>query len=96
MEFKGTKGKWELSTHSDEKKWHNIKSEKGVFARTFYGELHPIITELESEANAKLISCAPEMLEMLMVLNQHLMDIHGYQFEMQHHVEQLIEKATTI
>jgi hypothetical protein len=64
-EFKGTKGKWNIKNIAYDKQWINISSEKGIIARTFYGEQEPIVTKSESEANALLISKAPEMLEML-------------------------------
>lgn len=77
MEFKGTKGKWELGvdcnimseivterikTHKDE----IVKKEDGEIAQCWQ-DFHDgtIIPRKECEANALLISKAPEMLEML-------------------------------
>jgi hypothetical protein len=102
-EFKGTKGKWYVLNHIDDKKWHNISSDKGIIVRCFYRDLKPIVTEKESKANAKLISCAPEMLEMLQSVL--LLQKQNYGSGMKTHlafigkakeIEQLIKKATEI
>jgi hypothetical protein len=92
MEFKGTKGKWNIKNISYNKKWINISSEKGIIARTFYGEEEPIVTDEESEANALLISKAPEMLEMLIYLVYNE-EIH---YEEKDKVLNLIKEATEI
>ena len=65
-EFKGTKREWSIRNVYIEKSWVNITSDKGIIARTFYGNLEPIITKEEAIANAQLISAAPDLLEALM------------------------------
>ena len=54
MEFKGTKGRWEIN------RWGNVFGENEEVA--YMPSLTP---KKEKEANALLISKAPEMLEML-------------------------------
>lgn len=56
-EFKGTKGKWEIEfdTASLQK---NIKCGNKYIAEVSFGNV-------ENNSNAKLIACAPDMLEML-------------------------------
>ena len=56
MEFKGTKGKWEVEEHP--LYYWEVVSETDLICVT--GE-----TGEEAKSNAQLISCAPEMLEML-------------------------------
>jgi hypothetical protein len=53
MEFKGTKGKWEVTVSNEYCGDYSIRTENGS------------ATSFEDEANALLISKAPEMLEML-------------------------------
>lgn len=91
MEFKGTKGKWiynnSLQMHSgcrvifndNEVLIHKSENKNGL-------------SETEIEANAQLISCAPEMLEMLIKL-QTQGSFHYGDLEK---LEQLIKKATEI
>jgi type II secretory pathway component GspD/PulD (secretin) len=59
MEFKGTKGKWEISSNDIKANQQTIFSAYGFFVKGKYTH-----TE-ETKANALLISKAPEMLEML-------------------------------
>lgn len=97
-EFKGTKGEWiyrETVTSSNngvEKIGVFNKNKQGFFDKsvcsiTVYDSLN------ESEANAKLIACAPEMLEMLEdVLYAYDMGTLEYvNFES---IKTLIKKAT--
>lgn len=105
MEFKGTKGKWELhgcpfknnvssffvqavGSHSD-----NIMLPANAFG----------ITEIESKYNAQLISCAPEMLEMLIKFSELIDESIDLKnsipmpiFNLNYDVQKLIKKATTI
>jgi hypothetical protein len=82
MEFKGTKGKWEVTISNEYCGDYSIKNENGS-ANSF-----------EDEANALLISKAPEMLEML---NKVCKKLKGNGFPMlQEEIEQLIKEATTI
>ena len=93
---KYTEGKWKVKDHICERKWVNIESNKGIIARSFYGVEKPIVTENEAKANAKLISKAPEMLEMLEeTLNEWGTDnyIGTYHYEK---IKQLIKEATEI
>lgn len=94
-EFKGTKGKWTFERDQEYPTLHNIWSneestlEKGtLIASTCYAIL--------SEANALLISKAPEMLEMLqyMLDNGFCIDKHGEDLRVK--VSSLIKQATEI
>lgn len=105
MEFKGTKGKWvhdlrsgccavysELrinetnGLHSDDDR--NIYySNKGSFYNGNNWEMN-----LEHQANALLISKAPEMLEMLEYLNRR----GGLGLDIHNKIEQLIKQATEL
>lgn len=81
IEFKGTKGKWYLA-ESDIPQLR-VVSEYEV----------EDICECLLEADAKLISCAPEMLEMLnRIENYSLLDGSTITYDLQ----ELIKKATTI
>lgn len=84
MEFKGTKGKWEVQGHP--LCYWEVVSETDLICVTA-GE--------EAEYNAQLISCAPEMLEMLIkVINEHKTDRQSWSTILE--IEQLIKKATEI
>ena len=63
---KFTKGEWSILPRNEQHKWFSITSEKGIIARTFYGEREPSVSMQEAKANAKLISAAHELLEALM------------------------------
>ena len=80
MEFKGTKGKWEVcKTHK------TITDYKGFTIAKEYG----IRNSNEWKANALLMSKAPEMLEMLeWILSGQNID--------NSEIEQLIKEATEI
>lgn len=62
-EFKGTKGKWQYTFHESKDRTHEVRridSEDGVAICVIRTN-----NEQQARANAKLISKAPEMLEML-------------------------------
>jgi hypothetical protein len=96
MEFKGTKGKWYWS-YGNSTQLASLISESGVMVCNFGDSERYYPTEgLEpNECDKKLISCAPEMLEMLegicklgekaILTDQHI-----------EAVQQLIKKATEI
>lgn len=83
MEFKGTKGKWELSENG------------GVYVTSNIGMICDLVTSSkEDKANALLISKAPEMLEMLKkckIMCDHL-NIHHVSNEL----NALIKEATEL
>ncbi len=83
--FRGTKGKWVFNNECV------ITTEKNIIGNIICDNpTHSLQSTLNWEANAKLISCAPEMLEMLI-------RIKSYQTrEDEYVIEQLIKKATTI
>lgn len=56
-------------------------------------EQQRIDCNIEQQANAKLISCAPEMLEMLIKAKNTLKDVYDCNVE---EIEQLIKKATEL
>jgi len=98
--MKHTKGKWFATEINTDKKWINISSsEKGIIGRTYYGDLEPVITKEEAEANAKLIAAAPELLEQL----QSIIDGSAFDKEKgliwKHRldeIEKVIKKATEL
>ena len=79
--FKYTKGKWQF-----------VRYEKTFAIETFgitnWTILQTITNQPQDEANAKLISCAPEMLEMLELLTSI------YSADNIEKAKQLIKKAT--
>jgi hypothetical protein len=82
-EFKGTKGEWKLTS------WGTIVDSEGLGIC----QEHGITNGSKWDANAQLISCAPEMLEMLQDIANTLENgdtPHVYQ------IRDLITKATTI
>jgi hypothetical protein len=93
MEFKGTKGKWEVD------KYNNVFSKYQLPIAVVYdgSTAHNSFKESNKDickANAKLISCAPEMLDMLIKSYENL---NGYCPEkIFEEIEQLIKKATEI
>jgi len=98
-EFKGTKGEWNLIKNSayfevSTDLWGNGKGlTVGVFfQRIENGKLENDSHCEESHANAKLISCAPEMLEML----KKVLEENHCTPDLDKEIEQLIQKATTL
>lgn len=79
--FKYTKGKWQF-----------VRYEKTFAIETFgitnWTILQTITNQPQDEANAKLIACAPEMLEMLELLTS------VYSADNIEKAKQLIKKAT--
>jgi hypothetical protein len=85
MEFKGTKGEWLILKQHSSHKINEIATNENL-------SICAINTNLEqSEANAKLIACAPEMLEML----KDILDtIRECETPRLYQIEELIKKAT--
>lgn len=95
MEFKGTKGKWEIKEGSNTK---NLWIEGGEPVCLIYKRKS---REEKEKANALLISKAPEMLEMLQECRTQLvlctlLDKSGQCSKMVEEIEQLIKEATEI
>jgi len=93
-EFKGTKGKWEISEQFDERydqPVFELKTQKYDTVCTIWSwqDLGDVINE-ECRANAKLIACAPEMLEMLEKIEQD----YDCGTDTYARIVQLIKKAT--
>ena len=89
--FKGTKGKWNLR----ENKCTIMSNENCLIARVFDGKGSALLTnhKLSEEivmANAQLIACAPEMLDLLKRLS------HFEPVADNKEIEALIKKATTL
>jgi hypothetical protein len=84
MEFKGTKGEWFISEINGE----FITTDDTNVCRVFKME------SKEGNANAKLISCAPEMLEMLIEMQFAMEHLHVKPLNSK--LKQLIKKATEI
>jgi hypothetical protein len=96
MEFKGTKGKWESEDFSKED--FIIKSTDENNMRTDVCSVHKYSshdTDFEALANAKLIACAPELLEMLKNILQAVenSNIESDVISIEE-LEQLIKRAT--
>ena len=90
MEFKGTKGSW---SYEITKKGHckisgnNWSNFCKVYTRTDgFSDFKEV-----TQANAKLISCAPEMLKILVKIHRTIKDE-----DIKSQVELLIKKATDI
>jgi hypothetical protein len=88
MEFKGTKGKW--NTFNDR------VEQRGQFTDYVICRFEPRMSR-ESEANALLISKAPEMLEMLKTTSNCLwmLNTKGTN-ELAEEIDKLIEESTEI
>jgi hypothetical protein len=87
MEFKGTKGKWEVNPKAS----RNVRCNNLTIANCSSGQNGE--NEIEEKANALLISKAPEMLEMLDYLSTRL----GTAFEREiQEINQLIKEATEL
>jgi len=87
MEFLGTNGEWNLTETTDSfiidtnsPNWHICET---------------ISKEEQDLANAKLISCAPEMLEALSLSESYLRNVADNKF-LADKLEQLIKKATEL
>lgn len=68
MEQKFTPAPWGDVSENESKEWFTIRSPKGPISRAFYGDMKPIVSREEAEANAKLIAAAPEMYDALIEL----------------------------
>lgn len=89
MEFKGTKGEWEVT----DKKNSNLKN--------VYSPNHSnwSIAEDMLEADAKLIAAAPEMLQMVIEMKAVMNQLSGrmgeqMEIEVNKRLDSVIEKAT--
>lgn len=104
MEFKGTKGKWyvEYNGYYNEVLSTSNSYEGRVFkASTLLHDLSaPGVADLsnseEDKANAQLISCAPEMLEMLERVREKLANGDMPDYDDYEEIEQLITKAKEV
>lgn len=88
-EFKGTKGGWAVYNNSVTK-----KGKLGIIMSWDENGQNPIevasVYTTNAKANAKLIACAPEMLEMLYKI------AHGEEFVGVLEIRDLIKKATEL
>lgn len=97
-EFKGTKGEWKFNSFPEESNGYisiyipmgHITVYNGFYPLSFEENRDEVISI--QEANARLISCAPEMLEMLIKLNGFCTMGKEARIEL----EQLIKKATEL
>jgi hypothetical protein len=90
-EFKGTKGKWKLSTIIT---YGRQMVDLGEFKGSVDVWCHSgdSMTKEEAQANALLISKAPEMLEML----KNIFEDYDYAIDNWQELEQIIKEATEI
>jgi hypothetical protein len=104
MEFKGTQGKWIIKGDSitDENGFSIANVEYPYRIDVEWGEkgarhwnqkgFHLYVSEEEASANEKLISKAPEMLEMLQYfVENNMLSVTGEEM-----AKQLIKEATTV
>ena len=92
MEFKGTKGKWEIHKQA----FCCVVSDK-ILVANCGGRTSNVDTEeliKEQRANAQLISKAQEMLEMLREIRNQIED--GRTYITKQDITNLIKEATTI
>ena len=99
-EFKGTKGKWFINQNRSNILLTNIESETHRICEVkHFGEpmLKGLIDSTQEEGlyNAKLISCAPEMLEMLEYCLKCFQS-NNSGGNIAYLTEQLIKKATEV
>ena len=98
MEFKGTSGKWYIDQEEAGRNEHgvlcNVISTVTDGGLKICGLAEVFGEDLQAKANAKLISCAPEMLEMLEKCKEAFESLK--QPFISSEIEQLIKKATEI
>lgn len=82
-EFKGTKGEWLIDNNYK----GMILTEKGGYKPN--AMLNTMCSDIELEANAKLISCAPDMLEEL----KYILTNYDLGVTDKYRLESLIKKA---
>ena len=88
MEFKGTKGKWEVNPRAS----RNVRCGNVTIANCSSGQNGE--NEEEEIANAQIIASAPEMFELLKDI---VKGIKGNNFEVTaNEIEQLLIKITTL
>lgn len=97
MEFKGTKGNWKVDSYDNTLVRPDIRyTNEGIcrcFSKNYTGN------KFEDQANALLISKAPEMLEMLKILIQDIEEEGNYSRQTGYDIEEakkLIKSATEI
>jgi hypothetical protein len=94
-EFKGTKGKWEIRPTSVLNKggkplFYDIVVNGSSFMSTHKNEYIEGMSDIQQEANAQVISCTLEMLQMLKEIAKENVSKHYFK------INKLIKKATTI
>ena len=95
MEFKGTKGKW-VVTSINGRNGIKTTNDDFMFIDTWNGIISPELTDEQARANALLISKAPEMLEFLMELYNDKETYSDIGSIYQEKLEQLIKEATEL
>jgi len=93
MEFKGTKTKWELRNNLVD----ITAEDKGLIITCYTkGSIFGTITKEEAQANALLISKAPEMLEMLKDIIFTWNNNGNFDNEYFSNIQKLIKEATEL
>lgn len=91
MEFKGTKQKWWSYRKIDQHKLEEIRTECGISICAINFNLE------ESEANAKLIASAPELLDKLQtLLTMYINESQKPSIRVVLETQELIKKATEL
>lgn len=99
MKFKGTQGKWELSIDNDNIVVYKESTSFAIIKSSQEQELNGADYNVnEYKYNAKLISCAPELLEMVNKVHELLEEHQPNWYLLGHHkeIQNLLEKSTTI
>jgi hypothetical protein len=99
MKSKHTEGKWIVNTRiikKSSKSFTQIKSDNGKHIAQMFDEesVYPIcMTKEEAEANAKLISAAPELLECLKFISSWILDEEITREKIKKKIDEVIQKA---
>jgi len=91
-EFKGTKGEWIVNKGNNVVSKHNLPIAIVYDGYTAHGSFKNE-DENDRKANAKLIACAPEMLEMLIHCEKVFRQGGGMEYTLAD-IQSLINKAT--
>lgn len=100
FEFQGTRGKWEIRVIGgcvivEKGKYNSIAT---VHVKNNFDINKRVrLEDTEAKANALLVSKAPEMLEMLQIINEGINTMDFTQLEILHpEIKQLLKEATTL